>query len=578
MRLVISLLILMNIGCSSYVKSEGFGVRSPARNSKLLRIATNSEISTLDPHYQFLDTNLNIAFQIFEALTYFGPNKELRPALAEKWELTEDAKVWKFFLKKNVRFHGGSFFDKKDVLASLERVRHYASDKQSGYISNISKINWEKTKQLNEEEKDLSLLLIATQEYSRFLPHDLASVVILNRNDANAARDLGQSQNAAAVLKEFAQGKWLNGTGPYRFQKWIPLKNGQPAGEARVVLLRHNGDSRVEFDEVHYLPILNPQERIDALKNNRADIVVALPGQTDGVKVLRAPGLRVIHLQLFQGHDDRETRIPTPPAASLHVPVKDQTGNSLPNPLVSRNFRKALALALDKQKLIEVVEGQGKPTEQYMQVGQVGFLTGIPEKRFDLVAAREFLLKASEEAGFEFLANRELFFTINGPEGRYFKDKEVLQAVAQMWTGALTFQSGKKKFSIRFDTKTEPMAIFSNNARWYLVNLLGGGVDNGQGEAVLRLYLTPQSALNYTSYNNALINQLYAEGSKSVDPEKGNDFFTKALRMALIEEQAMIPLFNTIESWGVRPGICFEPRKDGLTQAKHIVAKDQCDQ
>lgn len=556
------------------------GKRSLSQDSSLLRIATNSEISSLDPHAQFIDTNLNINFQIFEALTQFGSNKELLPALAERWEMTSNPTVWKFTLRKNVRFHSGATFDKDDVLATLDRVFNYAGDKPSGYFSNVNKIDFVKTLELNKKNSEAHHLFIVTKDYYRFLPHNLASIVIMQRAEAEEAKKLGQAQNSKAVLVEFAKGRWADGTGPYRFKKWIPLQSGTEVGVARVELEKAThirADQLVSWDRVHYIPFPDPAARVKAIKDGIVDVASAAPADTSDLSRLQVPGLRVIHIQLFQGHDDRETRIPEKPALSLHVPVKDQNGNSMKNPLVSLNFRQALAFSVDKKKLVQdVVEGQGKPTEQYMQPGQPGYLAGVLDSQYDLELARRKLALASKEPGLEFLADRELTFILNGPEGRYFKDKEVLQAVAQMWTQALTFQDGEKRFSIRFETKTEPMGIYTGNARWYLLSLLGGGVDNGQGEAALRLYLTPNSSLNYAAFSDPSINQLYADGSKNLSPNAGDALYEKALRAAFFEKQAMIPLFNTLEAWIMREGICFEPRKDGLTLAKAMTEKSDC--
>src|SRR5512134_2952806 len=40
---------------------------------------------------------------------------ELSPMLAERWEVMEGGKVWRFFLRKGVRFHNGQEMTAEDV-------------------------------------------------------------------------------------------------------------------------------------------------------------------------------------------------------------------------------------------------------------------------------------------------------------------------------------------------------------------------------------------------------------------------------------------------------------------------------
>lgn len=60
---------------------------------------------------------------VFEGLTRFGPNGTIEPALAERWEVEEDGRVYVFHLHDSVTFHDGAAFDASDVVFTLDRAR-----------------------------------------------------------------------------------------------------------------------------------------------------------------------------------------------------------------------------------------------------------------------------------------------------------------------------------------------------------------------------------------------------------------------------------------------------------------------
>ena len=59
---------------------------------------------------------------VFEGLTRFSPDAQVEPALATSWTVSPDGRIWRFTLRKNVKFHDGSAFTAQHVIASFTRV------------------------------------------------------------------------------------------------------------------------------------------------------------------------------------------------------------------------------------------------------------------------------------------------------------------------------------------------------------------------------------------------------------------------------------------------------------------------
>ena len=67
-----------------------------------------------------------------EQLVQMSPDGEVKPALAEEWGASDDAKVWTFKIRKGVQFHNGKEMTPADVVATMER--HSDENSKSGAL------------------------------------------------------------------------------------------------------------------------------------------------------------------------------------------------------------------------------------------------------------------------------------------------------------------------------------------------------------------------------------------------------------------------------------------------------------
>jgi peptide/nickel transport system substrate-binding protein len=103
-------------------------VASKPGGKKVYKLALLGDVSTMDPAIM----NSQIDFQIAEAIynfmgryTYDPPlGNAIIPELSEKWEVSEDAKTWTFYLRKGVKFHKGyGDLTAEDVKFNWERIK-----------------------------------------------------------------------------------------------------------------------------------------------------------------------------------------------------------------------------------------------------------------------------------------------------------------------------------------------------------------------------------------------------------------------------------------------------------------------
>ena len=84
--------------------------------------AIAGEPDQLDPHKTSSYFSFQVLENVYDTLVEPDENLEMRPALAESWEISPDQLTWTFHLRKGVTFHDGSPFTADDVVYSYRRI------------------------------------------------------------------------------------------------------------------------------------------------------------------------------------------------------------------------------------------------------------------------------------------------------------------------------------------------------------------------------------------------------------------------------------------------------------------------
>ena len=89
-----------------------------AAHAVTLRVANQGDVQSMDPHS--LNESLQLSFMgsVYESLVGRGKDMSVVPLLATKWSQTSPT-VWRFELRKGVKFHDGTPFTADDVIFSF---------------------------------------------------------------------------------------------------------------------------------------------------------------------------------------------------------------------------------------------------------------------------------------------------------------------------------------------------------------------------------------------------------------------------------------------------------------------------
>jgi peptide/nickel transport system substrate-binding protein len=102
--------------------SPGERVDLGDESSQNLIAAIAGEPDQLDPHKTNAYFSFEVLENVYDTLVEPDENLEMRSALAESWEVSDDQLTWTFHLRQGVAFHDGSPFSADDVVYSYNRI------------------------------------------------------------------------------------------------------------------------------------------------------------------------------------------------------------------------------------------------------------------------------------------------------------------------------------------------------------------------------------------------------------------------------------------------------------------------
>ena len=495
-----------------------------------LRIALRSEPTSLDPQYQNIASNNQIAAHLFEALVARSDKQLAIPGLAVSWKPVGDT-VWEFKLRPDVKFHDGSPFTAQDVVFTFARAA-----KVPNSPSPFTSI----TRQITKLETiDPLTLRIHTAAPAPLLPLDLSGLPILSHIAAGGGAPEGRT------TVELERGDGLVGTGPFKFVVW---RRG-----TELVVARNDDywGEKPAWSRVTFRPIGSGAARLAALLAGEFDVaedppVAELAFLRKDARVALAEA--VTNRLIFIALDHAAEPSPGIPDAGARNPLKD------------KRVRQALSQAIDRKALTEkTMEGLGVPAGDFLPWPAFGTARTVQPERFDPAVARKLLADAGYANGFS--------LSLGAPNGRYLYDLKVAQAVAAMW----------KAIGIRADVEAAaPAAFFKNRDEYrYSAYLSGWTSESGEMSNPLRaLVATPNrekgmGGTNRGRYSNPAMDAKLEEALRTVDDRRRETLLQEASKLA-IADHGVLPLHFELAVWAMRRDLTYPGRTDQATLAQFI--------
>jgi len=486
-------------------------------------IAQGVDPTTLDMTNQQEQPASNVGAQMFESLLERDQSLKLYPALAAEMPKLVAPTTWEFKLRKGVKFHNGEEFNAESVKFSIERLVNPANKLRGSSsfapIERVEIIDTYTVKIHTKKPWPVFLSHIALRQAAMYPPKEYAG------------------KDTAAISKNPI------GTGPYKFVRWTK--------DEEIVMEAFPGywGGEAKIKTVVFKPIPDDAVRVAALQNGEIDVAVNIPPHLAGIidkhpKIFlsTAPSIRTIQLMIYTHQMDAE-----------HKPTGPYAG-----PTADKRVRQALAYAIDADEIVKsVMDGKAVRVATMLPSLHFSYDASLKPIKQDLAKTKKLLADAGFPNGVE--------ITLNGPQGRYVRDKEVAEAVA----GQLN------KAGIKTTLRTYEFVNYLNNMVYVHkagpVWLIGWGHPTMDAEAIyVPLFKAPNIFVNW---NNPDFNGMVDEAQSQMDEKKRLAQYHKINKL-WIEEVPAIPLYQQIDLYGANKRLTWKARSDELIRAYDMALKD----
>ncbi|MGP9643398.1 MULTISPECIES: ABC transporter substrate-binding protein [unclassified Halomonas] len=348
-----------------------------------ITIASPQDPGSWDPIDTFLVNWASVATNIFDGLTYRGPDLELVPGLATSWEELDDGKRIRFTLREGVVFHNDEPFNAESVKFTFDRLLGEEGSRgpqRSNYTA-ISHVE-----------------IIDDYTVDFFLYN--ADPVLLTKLAGYGAMIV-----PPGYIEEHGDDHFNThpvGTGPFK------LVDYTPRSDVKLEAFADHWGGAPKLDSVTYRFISEPSTAVAELQSGRVDLV--LP-----------PTIPIGMIESINNHPNAEiVSVASPTVEALRF--NTQSGIT-----ADERVRQAIIMAVDRQAIVDaVLAGEGNVIASFQGSQSFGFDPSLDPYPFDPQRAQQLLAEAGVEPG------TSLQIDVRGNDSTF---SEVAQVVASYLQG-----------------------------------------------------------------------------------------------------------------------------------------------
>jgi peptide/nickel transport system substrate-binding protein/oligopeptide transport system substrate-binding protein len=472
-----------------------------------ITVAYQNDIATLDPAIGYDWQNWSIIKSLFSRLLDYEPGTtNLVPDLAtEMPKISADGMTFEFNMRDDVKFHNGRLLVADDVKYSIERaVNPKTQSPGAGFFASIEGFD----DAAGGKSTNISGITVNSPTSITFK---------LSRPDATFLHVMAINF-ASVVPKEDAEkfgpdfGKNPVGSGAFKFTSWAL---------GQKLTIDKNADYYREglpkLDQINFEVGVDPTVALQRLKNNEVDVLGdSIPAANYIAEKENSDneGLIIEGGQLQTGY------------VTLNVKIK---------PLNNVKVRQAVNHAIDKDRIVQILNGRADAANQPLPPSMPGYDTGYKGFAYDVAKAKALLAEAGLANGF----STELWTSNTDPNPRIAQSIQedlakvgIKAAIKSLAQANVIEAGGSGKAPMVWSGGMAWIADFPDPSNfWGPILGCGGAVPGGW---------------NWSQYCNKTLDAEAVKADAMTDPAKADErqklwgsVFTKAM-----DEAPWVPIFN----------------------------------
>ncbi|MCL6456437.1 MAG: peptide ABC transporter substrate-binding protein [Gorillibacterium sp.] len=496
--LICCMLVLGTVlaGCSKDKDSASGG-------DKIVKYNNLKEPTSLDPPVGFDQASYDILNNYMEGLTRLGKEQTPEPAMALKWEMSADGKIYTFTLRDGLKWSNGDAFKASDFEFAWKRLLNpetaspaaslaYIIQGAEAYNSGSGNAD-----DVLVKATDDKTLVVTLNQPSSWLLSMISNPAFFPVNQAVVEKDAKWAGEAATIVSN----------GPFKLTEWkhdseIKLVKNDSYWDATNVKLDGVTFTMINDENTEYQSFIAGDLHTSAIPSDMADQLFAEAGK----------------VQVSDGAGTAFYRF-----------------NVTLEPFTNVNIRKAFVMAVDRKQLVDLVtKRQEKPAEGFVSYGmkepsgkdfrEVGgtLIT------FDAAEAKSLLAKGMAEEGYTTLPQVTLTYNTSDTSKRI---AEAIQAMFKDNLGIDVLLANKEGKVVTAEQKALQLQISRSSFLADFqdpINYLDGyQTDNG---------------MNRTGWSNADYDALIKNAYAETDEAKRFDLLHQAEQL-LMDEAPVLPLY-----------------------------------
>jgi peptide/nickel transport system substrate-binding protein len=438
----------------SLVAAALVGVAAPV-SAQTFVFGAQGEPVQLDPAIITDGISSRLTRQIFDGLVrYRGATTEVEPALAEKWDVSRDGKVWTFQLRRSVTFHDGAPLDAAAVVWNFERWSKAGHPQHDNQVKAGQTFEYWEAQFAGFDDKSVVSAVEAVGPLTVRITLKEPQAPFL-ANLAMFVFDIASPKAVERWGTEF--GKHPVGTGAYKFVEWKPNQE---------VVLEANPDYWGHKPKIKRLVVRN-------IKDNSQRLGALKAGEIQGMEGLNPDDVAVVksdaNLQLLL----RPTN--TTGYIAFNYKVKE---------FQDRHVRQAFAHAINKRAIVDALYGgTGLVANQFQPPALWGYNRELKDYEYSPTRAQTLLREAGLGQGLSDITwedgkKEPLIFWYMSRSRPYFPNpKEIAEAMA----------ADLAKVGIKTQLQTTEWAVYLDKRKngQMPLYMLGWTGDNGDPDNFL---------------------------------------------------------------------------------------------
>lgn len=475
-------------------------------NENTANLTIASEPPTIDPALGTDTTSGAIIDNVFEGLTSVTPEGDIVPAAAESWDVSEDALVYTFHLREDAKWSNGDPVVASDFEYAWKRVLNPETlSQRAEFLYAI-----EGAENYNKGEGDLEDVQInVLDDYTLEVvlrsptPYFTEFVAMYTFSPVNPAVVDEKESWAVGANEDYIT------NGPFVLTEWT-----------------HNSDYVLEKNEQYWdmdnvaLDAVNVQ----IIESEAAATSEFMAGNLD---FLGSPygTVSLDSIEVFE----EQGLLQTQATSAIYWYIMNVTDPVMSNP----NIRKALALAVDRQNIVDNITKGG-------QIPALGYvppmIPGFEEDRgyfedADYDTAREYLAVGLEELGLSDPSELTINLSINTSEAH----SVIAQDVQEKWAQELGI-------NISIDNTEWQVYLDKLSMLDYQVGRMGWTGKYNDATTYLDMYRTKDVGNNDTGWESEAYKALLDESDYELDEEARLQLLRDA-EAVMIDEMPVIPIY-----------------------------------